>query len=150
MEEDNRINELLKSQPEKLIQTEQLSLVNANAVQINLDANEFEDDNRFEIPTDETKLLKKEESIEQEINGPSFNSSITNNNLPNDLDSKLKSILRCHDRDYQPGIAQRGDFWVLKNYVRADHGELKCWESITYTTHADYSFLDNLPPLLER
>lgn len=100
MEEDIRINELLKSQPEKPIQTinfknkdyekDQLSLVNANAVQINIDANEFEDENRFEIPTDETKLLKKEEAIEQDINGPSLNSSITNNNLPNDLDSKLK------------------------------------------------------------
>ena len=26
----------------------------------------------------------------------------------------------------------------------------RCWESITYTTHADYTFLDNLEPLLER
>jgi hypothetical protein len=27
---------------------------------------------------------------------------------------------------------------------------LKCYETITYTTHADYTFLDNLIPLLER
>lgn len=27
---------------------------------------------------------------------------------------------------------------------------MKCWESVTYTTHADYTFLDNLEPLLER
>lgn len=86
------MNELLKSQPEKPIQTEQLSGLNANAVQISLDANEFEDDNRFEIPTDETKLLKKEESIEQDNNGLIFNNSLANNNLPNDLDSKLKCV----------------------------------------------------------
>lgn len=67
-----------------------------------------------------------------------------------DFDVKLRSVLNCHDRDYEPYIGQRGDFWVLKNYVRAEHGELRCHESITYTTHADYTFLDNLIPLLER
>lgn len=67
-----------------------------------------------------------------------------------DFDVKLRSILNCHDRDYEPYIGQRGDFWVLKNYVRAEHGELRCHETITYTTHADYTFLDNLIPLLER
>lgn len=59
-------------------------------------------------------------------------------------------LLNCHNKDYQPYTEQRGDFWVLKNYVRAEHGELKCYETITYTTHADYTFLDNLIPLLER
>ncbi|XP_058453590.1 beta-1,4-glucuronyltransferase 1 [Malaya genurostris] len=67
-----------------------------------------------------------------------------------DLDMKLRSLLNCHDRDYEPYIGQRGDFWVLKNYIRAEHGELRCHETITYTTHADYTFLDNLIPLLER
>lgn len=67
-----------------------------------------------------------------------------------DFDVKLRSIINCHDRDYEPYIGQRGDFWVLKNYVRAEHGELRCHETITYTTHADYTFLDNLIPLLER
>lgn len=59
-------------------------------------------------------------------------------------------LLNCHNKDYKPYTEQRGDFWVLKNYVRAEHGELKCYETITYTTHADYTFLDNLIPLLER
>lgn len=67
-----------------------------------------------------------------------------------DLDMKLRSLLNCHDRDYEPYIGQRGDFWVMKNYIRAEHGELRCHETITYTTHADYTFLDNLIPLLER
>ena len=61
-----------------------------------------------------------------------------------------RSLLNCHDRDYEPYIGQRGDFWVMKNYIRAEHGELRCHETITYTTHADYTFLDNLIPLLER
>lgn len=63
---------------------------------------------------------------------------------------RLDTLLNCYNRDFKPEILQRGDFWVLTNYVRADHGPLKCSESITYTTHADYTFLDNLIPLLER
>ncbi|XP_066905595.1 beta-1,4-glucuronyltransferase 1 isoform X3 [Halyomorpha halys] len=45
--------------------------------------------------------------------------------------------------------AQRGDYWVLYNYILAER-QFRCWESITYTTHADYTFLDNLEPLLDR
>lgn len=56
----------------------------------------------------------------------------------------------CHDKDFEPQTLQRGDYWVLKNYIRADHGELRCFQSVTYTTHADYSFLDNMIPLLKR
>ncbi|XP_060651679.1 beta-1,4-glucuronyltransferase 1-like isoform X2 [Drosophila nasuta] len=67
-----------------------------------------------------------------------------------ELDERVRSLLNCYERDYDQQTLQRGDFWVLQNYVRAEHGELKCHESITYTTHADYTFLDNLVPLLER
>lgn len=67
-----------------------------------------------------------------------------------DLETRLKLLISCHNKGYGPETVQRGDFWVLKNYVRADHGELRCLETITYTTHADYTFLDNLIPLLER
>uniref|UniRef100_A0A1A9VH53 Uncharacterized protein n=1 Tax=Glossina austeni TaxID=7395 RepID=A0A1A9VH53_GLOAU len=31
----------------------------------------------------------------------------------------------------------------------ADHGVLKCHEAVTYRTHSDYTFVDNLVPLLE-
>lgn len=67
-----------------------------------------------------------------------------------DFAERLRSLLKCYDKSYDTETQQRGDFWVLKNYVRAEHGNLKCHESITYTTHADYTFLDNLIPLLER
>ncbi|XP_041973730.1 beta-1,4-glucuronyltransferase 1 [Aricia agestis] len=62
----------------------------------------------------------------------------------------LRSLLACNDRDMLPVTTQRGEFWVLKNYVRADHGFIQCHESITYTTHAGFEFLDNVQPLVER
>uniref|UniRef100_A0A224XE45 Putative glycosyltransferase n=1 Tax=Panstrongylus lignarius TaxID=156445 RepID=A0A224XE45_9HEMI len=55
----------------------------------------------------------------------------------------------CVDRRPVQYIAQRGDYWVLYNYILATT-QFRCWESITYTTHADYTFLDNLEPLLDR
>ncbi|KAL0276523.1 UNVERIFIED_CONTAM: hypothetical protein PYX00_004080 [Menopon gallinae] len=61
----------------------------------------------------------------------------------------LEEVIKCHDRDQIQRTAQRGDFWVLYNYVRSSR-TFRCFESVTYTTHADYTFLDNLEPLLER
>ncbi|GLH06332.1 uncharacterized protein GBIM_11816, partial [Gryllus bimaculatus] len=61
----------------------------------------------------------------------------------------LQEAVPCHDKAQEPRTAQRSDFWVLYNYVAARR-RFHCWESITYTTHADYTFLDNLKPLLER
>ena len=43
----------------------------------------------------------------------------------------------------------RNKFWVLYNYVRASK-YFNCNQTITYTAHGDFSFLDNLEPLLER
>jgi len=43
----------------------------------------------------------------------------------------------------------RGKYWVLYNYIRSAT-KFSCNESITYTTHGDFTFLDNLEPLLER
>lgn len=62
----------------------------------------------------------------------------------------LRTLLDCNDKDMLPQTVQRGDFWVLKNFVRADHGIIQCHESITYTTHAGFEFLDNVQPLVER
>ncbi|XP_052123312.1 beta-1,4-glucuronyltransferase 1 [Frankliniella occidentalis] len=61
----------------------------------------------------------------------------------------LQDVIACHDRSIEPRTAQRGDYWVLYNYVQASES-YHCWESVTYTTHADYTFLDNLSPMLER
>lgn len=62
----------------------------------------------------------------------------------------LRTLLGCNDKDYNSETLQRGEFWVLKNYVRANHGAIGCHETITYTTHGGFEFLDNLIPLLER
>jgi len=61
----------------------------------------------------------------------------------------LKDAVPCNEKLIEPRRAQRGDYWVLYNYVPMSMA-IKCWESVTYTTHADYTFLDNLEPLLER
>lgn len=86
----------------------------------------------------------------QYVNNTNSDGSYAASGDEKDLDERLRSILKCYDKPYEAETLQRGDFWVLKNYVRAEHGELKCHKSITYTTHADYTFLDNLIPLLER
>lgn len=64
--------------------------------------------------------------------------------------TRLRSLLLCNEKDFLPQTVQRGEFWVLKNYVRADHGSVSCHETITYTTHAGFEFLDNVQPLVER
>ncbi|XP_055680429.1 beta-1,4-glucuronyltransferase 1 [Lutzomyia longipalpis] len=111
------------------------------------------EDSRFEVPTEANvhgnKLLN--EIVYQDLNLGSTNTTYSEGLLNDkELENRLRSVIKCHDRDYDAKTEQRGDFWVLKNYVRADHGEIHCYESITYTTHADYTFLDNLVPLLER
>lgn len=61
----------------------------------------------------------------------------------------LRELLGCQDKSNRRRIAQRGDYWVMYNYVPARRW-FRCDESITYTTHADFTFLDNLEPLLNR
>lgn len=119
---------------------------------------EVPDEKRFEIPPQDNNdpgLDKGGNDIPPQPDAVNFvNNSNPDAYVPNgdekEFEERLKSILKCHDREYIPETLQRGDFWVLKNYIRADHGELKCHETITYTTHADYTFLDNVIPLLER
>lgn len=63
---------------------------------------------------------------------------------------RLRALLACSDREFSRRTYQRGAFWVIQNYVRAEHGSVACHETITYTTHAGYEFLDNVQPLVER
>ncbi|KAG6447545.1 hypothetical protein O3G_MSEX005071 [Manduca sexta] len=98
--------------------------------------------------------------IEKKISAVPSDADITNETL--DLDvvdenalseatlTRLKCLLTCTDKDFASQTVQRGEFWVLKNYVRADHGTIQCHETITYTTHAGFEFLDNVLPLVER
>lgn len=61
----------------------------------------------------------------------------------------LKSLINCKDKDDSFTMLQHGKFQLMKNYVKAEK-YVRCHESITYTTHADVSFLNNTVPLLER
>jgi hypothetical protein len=61
----------------------------------------------------------------------------------------LRQLLGCSEREAAPRYGQRGDYWVLYNYVQAEE-RAGCADAITYTTHGDHTFLDNLAPLLER
>lgn len=64
--------------------------------------------------------------------------------------TQVRTLVQCSEREFEPEVVQRGEFWVLKNFVRAEHGPLSCHETITYTTHAGLEFLDNVQPLVER
>ncbi|XP_042235657.1 uncharacterized protein LOC121875262 [Homarus americanus] len=55
----------------------------------------------------------------------------------------------CQTRPLRPLYYQRGQYWVLENYIPADRSFL-CNQSITYTTHGDYTFLGNLELLISR
>jgi hypothetical protein len=64
------------------------------------------------------------------------------------LEQRVK-LFSCDDLNPRSHVGQRGPFWVLYNYVTGSR-RIGCDESITYTTHADFTFLDNLIPLLDR
>ncbi|XP_063695856.1 beta-1,4-glucuronyltransferase 1-like [Culicoides brevitarsis] len=68
---------------------------------------------------------------------------------PSDDITALRQKLNCYDKDNVYQIERRGPYWALKNYIPS-RLKAKCHESITYTTHGDFSFLDNIIPLLKR
>ncbi|KAH8389513.1 hypothetical protein KR200_008071 [Drosophila serrata] len=63
---------------------------------------------------------------------------------------KLKRYINCQDKVYKSNERISRDYWILENYIKADHGPLSCYANVTYTTHADYRYLDNVVPLLKR
>lgn len=65
--------------------------------------------------------------------------------------TRLKNILNCQDNNLKPELLVYGDYWLLKNYIRGEKSnKMGCEESITYTTQGDYTFMDNLPRVVER
>jgi len=95
------------------------------------------------VPTSEESVVMdlREDKSPQQMPEPPPNNNGTLKNL--------EDVVKCHDKSADPRTAQRSDFWVLYNYIPATR-KFRCHESVTYTTHADYTFLDNLVPLLER
>ncbi|EDV58763.1 beta-1,4-glucuronyltransferase 1 [Drosophila erecta] len=72
------------------------------------------------------------------------------NCLQNGTLAKLKRFVNCEAKNYKPSEVIYRDYWVLQNYVLAGHGSIPCYANVTYTSHADYRYLDNVVPLLER
>lgn len=58
--------------------------------------------------------------------------------------------ISCDSRILRSRAYKRGSYWVLENYIAAERKDVKCYESVTYTTHTDYNYLDNLIPVVER
>ncbi|KAL7642901.1 UNVERIFIED_CONTAM: hypothetical protein RMT77_006190 [Armadillidium vulgare] len=56
---------------------------------------------------------------------------------------------QCSNKESSKRFEQKGQFWVINNYIKASK-EFNCDETITYTTHGEYYFLDNLVFLTER
>ncbi|XP_053601734.1 beta-1,4-glucuronyltransferase 1-like [Plodia interpunctella] len=90
-----------------------------------------------------------EDSVEDDNKNEKSN-IYAENVLTSQAKLRLKVLLHCNNRDFFPEYLQRRDYWVLKNYVRAEHGPLECYETVTYATHASYEFLDNVEPLVKR
>uniref|UniRef100_A0A182QFD2 N-acetyllactosaminide beta-1,3-N-acetylglucosaminyltransferase n=1 Tax=Anopheles farauti TaxID=69004 RepID=A0A182QFD2_9DIPT len=62
---------------------------------------------------------------------------------------RLKTILNCNTQPNGYQLETHGKYYLLRNFIAAE-GSFECYETITYTTHGDYTFLDNVVPLLER
>ncbi|RXG67652.1 Beta-1,4-glucuronyltransferase 1, partial [Armadillidium vulgare] len=56
---------------------------------------------------------------------------------------------QCSNPKLSKSFEQKGQFWVINNYIKASK-DFNCDETITYTTHGEYYFLDNLVFLTER
>ena len=73
--------------------------------------------------------------------------SETSQQFNDDYDNP-KPVVKCELSKRGARVEMRGNFWVLYNYVQSEQKD--CRESITYTTHGDLTFLDNLETLVDR
>lgn len=100
------------------------------------------------IPPEELLALERAKMMNSSA-GVLVTARATTTKKPPSVLDRVKEVTKCLDKPLLFKTQQRGDYWVLYNYIQAER-TFKCHESITYTTHADYSFMDNLVPLLER
>lgn len=63
---------------------------------------------------------------------------------------KMQPILNCYENTFVTERSQVGEYWIIKNYIKAGQGKLKCHESITMTTNGDFTYLQHIPTLVER
>lgn len=69
--------------------------------------------------------------------------------VDNSVTKTLKEILNCNDKSLETNTEYHGEYIIFNNFVRAEK-EYKCDESITLSTPADYRFLDNVVPLVDK
>ncbi|KAK5646122.1 hypothetical protein RI129_004586 [Pyrocoelia pectoralis] len=83
--------------------------------------------------------------------GPSLYplNSCTYNGSISEVQSIIKNSTNCRNNYSKYKVGKRNTYDILYNYVISSK-RFDCEESITYVTHADYTFLDNLQPLLEK
>ena len=72
-----------------------------------------------------------------------------NQTLMPSIEYETNQPIQCYEKDTASKIAMRGQYWVFYNYIPAAK-KFKCNETVTYTTHCDHTFLDNLVPLVKR
>ncbi|XP_066251108.1 beta-1,4-glucuronyltransferase 1-like isoform X2 [Euwallacea similis] len=66
-----------------------------------------------------------------------------------DDNEDLSVAFTCDNVDRTKRLAQRGLFYVIYNFVRAEK-EFGCTDSITLSAPGDFRFLDNVIPLVDR
>lgn len=68
---------------------------------------------------------------------------------PTATSEKFDSFEDCTSEPVESYFQLRGNYMVFYNYAQA-YATFKCHETITYTTHADYTFLGNVETLVDR
>ncbi|KAH8269334.1 hypothetical protein KR018_004614 [Drosophila ironensis] len=64
---------------------------------------------------------------------------------------ELSQLLKCRNRSLRFQRLQHGEYWLLQNLVIGEKSRnIGCAEALTYTTIGDYTFFDNLLPVVER
>lgn len=58
-------------------------------------------------------------------------------------------LVKCNDEIFESESFEHGNFYILKNFIKS-RLYFKCHESITYVTHSDFTFLENVVPLVTR
>ena len=108
--------------------------------------------------TNKTDNLTNNQTINQQetMNNQTNNQQqqMNNNNAANSESTEQTNlsesrIVDCQDRDKRFSYSQRGSYWILNHYIPSERN-YHCDESVTYTTHGDVSFLDNIVPLARR
>lgn len=99
------------------------------------------DSRNYEIEEFEEKLFIR--NYEETLRNKNFKSSAAT------ILEKVRTITKCYDKPMTSQIIQKGNYWVLYNFIKAEK-QFKCHETITVTTLADFTFLDNVVPLVER